>query len=75
MVGTVNSKSTNSYRTELYAIAEVFHKSVGWATPLWITFDNEAVVKDANKVIARIALGIRHENQGLWEIIEDQLSR
>ena len=72
----VHGKGINSYRTELFAVAMVLYRSQNWEEPIWITFDNEAVVKDVQRAINHTLIaGTKSDNQELWEIIFHQLQK
>ena len=63
----VHGKGINSYTTELFAVAMTLHKSKDWEEPVWITLDNEAVVKDVNRAIHHTMIGTKSDNQDLWK--------
>ena len=69
MANKVYGKSINSYRAELQAVSIILQGTIKWLTKIWITLDNEAVVKDINAMITKGHKKTRQENKDIWIVI------
>ena len=72
---TVTGRRLDSYRAELQAVRLTLSGCRNWSTKIWITLDNEAVVKDVNRCIQNKGKTCKQDNKDIWEAINLYVAR
>ena len=67
---TVEGRCLDSYRAELQAVRLTLSGCRRWATKLWITLDNSAVVGDVNKCIQSEGKIHKKDNNDIWDSLK-----